>query len=732
MMKSWFVKILCVALCMIMSLEFYNLPAMAVNENRSIPISDGEIIEALQNAQIVDPEEDSQFVLHNLDIQSETELEAEERTVLSEIESDMKVTAASDDIPGDAMVYYTQKWLNQEYGSVSGFGSVPENGRTGWDTVYGLLRALQHELGITNLANSFGNATTTAYNQNILRRQDGVSGNKMYAILQGALWCKGYFPGYYINYNLETDTYSFNEVFDEKVENAVIKLKTDAGLLNPDGVVTLNVMKALMSMDSFQLLGASYGGKPEVRAMQQKLNRKYEAYIGLMPCDGVYGRNTNKAIIYALQAEEKLPVGTANGNFGTTTKKCCPTIPYERNSSAAKSYPGAPSGSYYSNSQISAFTELLQFALYVNGFGDGSINGIYNAAMQENIRNFQKKYALPITGKADIGTWMSLFVSCGDTSRNALAADCATILDAVKAKTLYDNGYRYIGRYLTGTYNGGISKAITREEAQLIFDAGLRFFPIYQTSARQESYFTQERGSTDAQAAIAAASALGVPQGTIIYFAVDFDAMDYQITSSIIPYFEKVHEEMAKSIYRTGIYGTRNACARVSARGFACSSFVGDMSTGFSGNLGFSMPDNWAFDQFTTVTIGSGNGQLEIDKDGFSGRDHGVSSLTAETLIEIDSNSFHYGSTESDVMEGPTVEILGYSVPLFALEINCSLPNGFSVESEYDRREERLNVIIGLDLQEYSQNKYGVRERPTGERFTQAFTEVKTLVSAIG
>ena len=109
MMKSWFVKILCVALCMIMSLEFYNLPAMAVNENRSIPISDGEIIEALQNAQIVDPEEDSQFVLHNLDIQSETELEAEERTVLSEIESDMKVTAASDDIPGDAMVYYTQK-----------------------------------------------------------------------------------------------------------------------------------------------------------------------------------------------------------------------------------------------------------------------------------------------------------------------------------------------------------------------------------------------------------------------------------------------------------------------------------------------------------------------------------------------------------------------------------------------------------------------------------------------
>ena len=51
------------------------------------------------------------------------------------------------------------------------------------------------------------------------------------------------------------------------------------------------------------------------------------------------------------------------------------------------------------------------------------------------------------------------------------------------------------------------------------------------------------------------------------------------------------------------------------------------MSTGFSGNLGFSMPANWAFDQFYTTSIGSGSGHLEIDKDGFSGKDHGVSFL---------------------------------------------------------------------------------------------------------
>ncbi len=534
------------------------------------------------------------------------------------------VYAASKTV-GDPMVYLTQKWLNQEYGNVSGFGSVPEDGKTGWPTVYGLLRALQHELGITSLANSFGPSTSALYEKNILKRQDGVT-DKKFAILQGALWCKGYSPGYHV-YENENGVVTFNGVFDETVENAVKQLKKDAGFINPNGDVTLNVMKALMSMDSFKLLPSSYGSDENVRAFQQKLNRKYEAYTGLNPCDGVYGRNTNKALIYALQAEEGLPIGVANGNFGVTTKLCCPEIPYERNASSARRYPGTSAGAYYTEEQISAFTELLQFALYINGFGDGNFDGVFNADTQQALRAFQQKYAIPVTGKADKGTWLSLFISCGDVERTALACDCATILTSAKAQTLYDNGYRYVGRYLTGTYNGGISKALTKEEAEIIFQAGLRFFPIYQTSARSASYFTEEQGTADAKAAVAAASALGIPENTIIYFAVDFDAMDYEITSSVIPYFKKVNEAMSESIYKTGIYGTRNVCSRISKLGYSCSSFVGDMSTGFSGNLGYSIPDDWAFDQFATVSLGSGDGLIEIDKDGFSGRDQGVSRL---------------------------------------------------------------------------------------------------------
>ncbi len=714
---NYFNKSVAFILSMLMFMEIFCLPVFASNINSNINETREEF----------NVENDSEFVLSNSDVEISDDY-IPETAFVSEIESEnyeLQIEQRSypeglslSATQGDPMVYLTQKWLNQEYGNVSGFGSVPENGKTGWDTVYGLLRALQHELGITSLSNNFGPSTSNLYSQNQLKRQDGVT-NRKFAILQGALWCKGYSPGYHLRENAD-GTVVFDEIFNSEVEQAVIELKKDAGYINPNGTVTLNVMKALMSMDSFKLL-SSYGGDVRVREMQQKLNRKYEAYTGLTPCDGVYGRNTNKAIIYALQAEEGLPTSVANGNFGVTTKLCCPQIPYGKSSSSARRYPGTSAGAYYSNSQISALTELLQFALYVNGFGDGVTDGVWDNGVQQAIRAFQKKYAIPQTGVADRTTWLSLFISCGDTDRAAKAADCATILTAPTAKSLYDNGYRYIGRYLTGTYNGGISKAITREEANIIFDAGLNFFPIYQTSARSNAYFTEKQGTEDAKAAIEAATKLGIPQGTIIYFAVDFDCMDYEITSNIIPYFKKVNETMAKSIYHTGIYGTRNACIRVSNEGYACSSFVGDMSTGFSGNLGFSMPNNWAFDQFQTTTIGSGTGRLEIDKDGFSGRDYGVSKLN-ETTPNINASSINFGESTSTTLEGPTVNILGNDVPLFKFDIGFNSPIDNDIfEINYNPLDETYEITIGFYQSEADSSLK-----------TEEYAEIKEMINAFG
>ncbi len=53
-------------------------------------------------------------------------------------------------------------------------------------------------------------------------------------------------------------------------------------------------------MDAFVLVSS---GDPKIREIQMALNRDYHKWIGLKPTDGRYGRDTNKALIYALQVE---------------------------------------------------------------------------------------------------------------------------------------------------------------------------------------------------------------------------------------------------------------------------------------------------------------------------------------------------------------------------------------------------------------------------------------------
>lgn len=546
---------------------------------------------------------------------------------------------------GDLMVRATQVWLNRTYGNDSRFKIIPESayGKTGWTTIYALTRALQIELGIQTTADNFGPTTEKLFKTIYV---DNELCKNMYGIIQGALWCKGYNPGHYAT--MVDGEYIIDTAFDDVVSGAIKKLEADAGRANPKGIVDLNVMKALLSMDYF-VCSTLYGGDEKLQKMQQYINRNYEAYIGLSPCDGIYSRGTNTSLIYAIQSEENMPVSVANGNFGPSTKKYCPTLPYD---SVAVNY----SGSKYTTEQIKRFIKLSKIALYVNGYGDGSITETYDSSL---VTRFQKDYALAESGICNLGTWLSLLISSGDTSRSAKACDCATILTDAKAKTLYNNGYRYVGRYLSGTIVGGASKALSIEELKIAYANKLRIFPIQQASANKVSYFTEEKAMQDVDSAYRYASALEIPNGTIIYFAVDCDPQDTEITSNIIPYFKTVHQIMNNNKggrYRIGIYGTRNVCSRVSESGYAVSSFVSDMSTGFSGNLGFSLPKNWAFDQFATITVGSGDGQIEIDKDGFSGRDTGIDGnfylsdveRVCNTLKEIHKIAMEYSNNNMD------------------------------------------------------------------------------------
>ena len=705
-------------LCLLMVVGVLDFSVFA-KDNTEDPGGDPPIQYIEEDPPIQYTEEDSTFVLarSNVDIFDEDYFPATADLQEAEAYADSQAATAQ---PRDDQVRMVQIWLNQNYKSVfeAHDFTVSEDGITGGNTVKGLLYALQYELKV-EVDGAWGNDTAAAYEQQILSYG---SKNSLVPILQCALWCKGYSPGY-DNVHVVDGIVSYDDDFDEDIEAAIIRLKTDAyGSAAQNGTVTVNVMKALMSMDSFQRIN---GGDETVREFQQYLNRTYEDYAGLSPCDGVYGANTNRALIRSLQKEVGLPLDKTDGIFGTDTRDVCPEIPYSKNSSAARKFSDDPNvkGPYYTSDEIGRFTKLLQFALYVNGSNNIVFDGVFGSSTSQAIQSFQKDYSLSITGTANPTTWMSLLSSNGDPDRSALGLDCATILDDDKVKALYNRGYRYVGRYLTGTYDGGKSKALTVEEANAILNNGMRFFPIYQTSANRPEYFIVGKGTSDAKAAIEAAMALGIPKDTIIYFAVDFDTMDYQVTDLILPYFQEVHEVMSESIYRTGIYGTRNTCSRVAEAGYTCSSFVGDMSSGFSGNLGYKIPEDWAFDQFFTVKNDTSLG-FEIDKDAVSGRDQGVSYLDTVKEDPSEQYTIDYGEPLSGTVEAPIIEFLNTSFPLFSFDVGINLNNlsGVHYQSKYNGKTDEFKVIIGLNLSGSS----------TTEKFDKVYSEVKQTYSSLG
>lgn len=530
---------------------------------------------------------------------------------------------------GDPYVYNVQVWLNMSYGNDERYNIVSEDGYIGWETIYGLTRALQIELGITNTADNFGPSTESHFNQQfpngiVQQADEDETESNIYAIIQGALLCKGYPTG------LNTVTTHFYN----GTGNAVKSLKQDAGVNDTTSTVTLNIMKALLSMDYFYSYDTSERTQ-KIQAMQRYMNYNYEDYIGIRPCDGIYSRSTNTALIYAIQAEEGMSTSIANGNCGPATKRCLPNIPYSGGyPKNGQTYGLKYNGNAYTSTEIDRFKILVNMALYFNGFGTGNIS---STIVSNDITQFQSLYALNTSGNIDYTTWLSLLISCGDIERSVCACDCATILTNAKATTLYNNGYRYIGRYLCGTIASGQSKALSIDELTIAFNKNLRIFPIYQSEGYYVNYFNKNQGKEDAREAMKYANKLKIPANTVIYFAVDCDPLDYQITDKIIPYFQGIKETIGT--YRIGIYGTRNVCQRVCNLGYAVYSFVSDMSTGYSGNLGFQIPNNWSFDQFDTVTVGSGNGSIEIDKDGYSGEDNGFASFIDHPMFSTVLNS---------------------------------------------------------------------------------------------
>lgn len=505
-----------------------------------------------------------------------------------------------------------QEWLNRSYGSHSEWVDLDEDGIAGWGTIRGLIRGLQIELGFTGneVDGVFGNALKAAVP--VLTPPTSTP-QRIICIAQSALRVKGY--------NAATvDSGEFGHFIDNTVL-AVQKLSDDANYRenranNGNPTIDKEVWKGLCSQDAYVLV---QGGDPKLRTIQQRLNDSVnQPAMGLNPTDGIVTPQLARGLIKAVQVllgftntDDPSVPGAADGIWGSGTAKAVRDI---RSITAGAGQ---------------RWWRLLAYALYVNGYDSIDVDDPAWGDVAGSANDFGYSLRLNVTpGQTQAVSSLivsALFVSYGDQNRGwndlrhdviepMVGIDTATRLTGL-TKTfvnpdadLYKLHVGFVGRYMQNAPNPVLDKEMTLEEIEELSqlrtenefnEVAFGIAPIWQTSANSADYFIPGRGTTDAESAHARADSLGIPNNVTIYFAVDFDAFGSVIDDPIVPYFVELNTRNAQLGGRPiGVYGPRAVCNRMNAEGLATASYVGNLSYGWTGNLGQPMPSNWAIDQF--------------------------------------------------------------------------------------------------------------------------------------
>lgn len=621
----------------------------------------------------------------------------------------------------DSNVLKAQKYLNNMYGHRAEWIPLDEDGNTGTQLCQGIIRAFQIENGVSSVTGNVGNMTLEVMRSlsPISKMQTTDEPNANVCILQCALFAKGYNAG------------GITGIYYTSGVNAVEQFQNDANL-SVTGVVDWKVWMGLVSLNWFTRTAMGDSG---IVSIQRQLNADWSDIIGVGPCDGVVSRFTAYAMIAALQAAEGIYtsfMGSLDGtNFGNLTTSRFPTVLKE-----------GQNGSYVK------YNKLVQYGLYLNGFNPGRIDGQFDSMTKEKVTEFQKFYALTdinlvTIGEVNVATMKSLLTSKGDVGRTAKACDCATVLNQQQANDLKTAGYTHVGRYLTGHVGAEHTpKYITAEEAEYIENAGLSVFPIYQDGGYYLDYFKDPtQGIEDGELAILAAERVGIPENTTIYFAVDFDCYGYQIDAFIIPYFKNIamvfRGKHNKKKYRVGIYGPRFVCTKVSELGLANTSFVADMSSGFSCNLGYKIPSNWAFDQFSEQSFSS-TPSFAIDKDAYSGRDCGFSRFEkippkTEEELEIENEEAKCEIARRQFVHN-VVQPLGYLDDLLDLGIEFDGVERTIVNLETPQATIKVSAKLSTTFEEPSEGafSFGISVNDSGDLSHSCESAINELSVELG
>ena len=150
-------------------------------------------------------------------------------------------------------------------------------------------------------------------------------------------------------------------------------------------------------------------------------------------------------------------------------------------------------------------------------------------------------------------------------------------------------GVQTVIRYYNFENSQGFpEKSIQLAEAQALAAHGVQIAVIFQQRQNQIADFTELKGVAAGRRAYRyAQDSIGQPNGSGIYFVVDFDASRDQIEKSVAPYFVGITRAFAEESgnvpeYRIGAYGSGLVCGTLTNKGLIDFVWLA-MSRGFAG-----------------------------------------------------------------------------------------------------------------------------------------------------
>lgn len=163
------------------------------------------------------------------------------------------------------------------------------------------------------------------------------------------------------------------------------------------------------------------------------------------------------------------------------------------------------------------------------------------------------------------------------------------------------NGITAVGRY----YSKNKWKRLGKAEAAALSADGFTLFAVYQDANNKYDKFSKIKGQSAAQSAIEyASSEIGQPEGSAIYFSVDYDASPKEADGGIRSYFEGVRSvfDAAPKKYKIGVYGNGAVCDRMLTLGLVDYTWL-SMSKGHHGHKDFYKSNRWALCQKLETTL---------------------------------------------------------------------------------------------------------------------------------